>query len=330
LRLAGALASMPGVAAALADGTITRAHAERLARAGGGVRVGAFADGGEELLVRLAGELDGHGFERAVAYWVQLADDAAEADARARDDARSLSMAQTTDGWWLDGCMTRTAGAEVLDALRRIGDELFAADWRRARERLGREPAAAELERTPAQRRHDALVVMARRAMTAPAGARLPRPLVTIHVGGDQAMFGRLCELSDGTVIAPGELLALLPTADVETAVFEPSGRVRVNPRTRLFRGAERRAVEIRDRYCTFDGCREPAERCDVDHIVPYEEGGPTEQSNGWLRCPPHHPGRRRDQPWLHPPEPDPGPSDRDPPDPDSLDRAPPEPLDSS
>jgi hypothetical protein len=300
VRLAPALVSMPAVAAALAEGSITRAHAERLARAGGGARAVAFAGGGEELLVRLAGELDGHGFERAVAYWVQMADDdAAEVDARARDDARGLTMATTTGGWWLDGRMTRTAGAEVAEALRRIGEELFAADWHRARERLGRDPVASDLERTPAQRRHDALVVMARRAVAAPPGARLPRPLLTIHVGGDQAMFGRLCELSDGTVLTPGEVLPHLMVGDLERVVFEAPDRVRVSERSRLFRGAERRAVEIRDRYCTFDGCHVPAERCDVDHIVPYSKGGPTTQDNAWPRCPPHHPGRRRDQPWL-------------------------------
>jgi hypothetical protein len=322
LRLARALASMPRVAAALASGSITRAHAERLARAGGGPRAAAFADGGEELLVGWAGTLDAHGFERAVAYWVQLADDdAAEADARARDDARALSLVQSPDGWWLDGRMNRTAGTEVAEALRRISDELFAADWQRARQRLARAPAATELERTPAQRRHHALVVMARRALAAPPGTRPPRPLLTIHLGSDQAMLGRLCELSDGTVLTPGEVLPHLTVGDLERALFEPPDRVRVSERTRLFRGAERRAVEIRDRYYTFDGCHTPAERCDIDHTVPDSEGGPTSQRNGSLRCPPHHPGRRRDQPWHHPPQPDP---------PDPPDPHPPEPLDSS
>ena len=37
--------------------------------------------------------------------------------------------------------------------------------------------------------------------MAAPPGARLPGPLVVVHLGGDDALFGRLCELADGTVI---------------------------------------------------------------------------------------------------------------------------------
>ena len=156
----------------------------------------------------------------------------------------------------------------------------------------------ADLERTGAQRRHDALVVMARRALAAPAGGRLPRPLLTIHLDGP-TLFGRLCEITDGTALSPSEALQLLPVADRERVVHEAPDRVRVSERIRLFRGAERRAVEVRDRYCTFPGCRVSAEDCDIDHIVPYARGGRTRQENGRAVCERHHPGRRRHQPWL-------------------------------
>jgi hypothetical protein len=72
------------------------------------------------------------------------------------------------------------------------------------------------------------------------------------------------------------------------------------------------RAVElkgVRDRYCTDPGCHVPADDCDVDHVIPYADGGPTTQENGRLRCPQRHRGRRRSQPWLaeehEPAEPD-------------------------
>ena len=43
--------------------------------------------------------------------------------------------------------------------------------------------------------------------------------------------------------------------------------------RRRFFRGALRRAIEVRDRRCTHpSGCDVPAERCDIDHIVPLAE----------------------------------------------------------
>jgi hypothetical protein len=62
----------------------------------------------------------------------------------------------------------------------------------------------------------------------------------------------------------------------------------------RLFAGATRRAVEVRDLFCTHESCDVPYERCDIDHIERYEHGGPTVQANGRVRCPAHNPGRRR------------------------------------
>ncbi|MBI2169115.1 MAG: HNH endonuclease [Actinobacteria bacterium] len=67
-----------------------------------------------------------------------------------------------------------------------------------------------------------------------------------------------------------------------------------VGVRRRLFSGATRRAVEVRDRFCTGFGCDEPASRCDVDHVVPYAAGGLTVQANGRVACPAHNPGRRK------------------------------------
>ncbi|HUZ10815.1 MAG TPA: HNH endonuclease signature motif containing protein, partial [Acidimicrobiales bacterium] len=47
----------------------------------------------------------------------------------------------------------------------------------------------------------------------------------------------------------------------------------------RLFAGATRRAVELRDRECTHPYCDRPAPGCEVDHIVPFGAGGPTTQA---------------------------------------------------
>ena len=51
-----------------------------------------------------------------------------------------------------------------------------------------------------------------------------PRPLYTVLVGYE-TFAGRLCELDDGTVIAPGLLLGDLSKADIERVVFDaPTG----------------------------------------------------------------------------------------------------------
>jgi len=50
-----------------------------------------------------------------------------------------------------------------------------------------------------------------------------------------------------------------------------------------------RRAVIARDRCCAFPGCTQPPAGCDVHHIVPRAQGGPTKLSNLLLLCHFHH-----------------------------------------
>lgn len=42
----------------------------------------------------------------------------------------------------------------------------------------------------------------------------------------------------------------------------------------------QRRHVELRDLTCIFPGCRAPAAQCDIDHTIPYSEGGATSVEN--------------------------------------------------
>ena len=47
---------------------------------------------------------------------------------------------------------------------------------------------------------------------------------------------------------------------------------------TRAYRPPDlmRHLVNIRQRTCAFPGCRRPAERCDLDHTTPFDQGGRT------------------------------------------------------
>src|SRR4029450_421818 len=102
-----------------------------------------------------------------------------------------------------DGYLTPLAAAAVNGALDRIEGELFTADWAAAKAIHGDDNTTTPLARPAPQRRHDALVEMATRALTAPGDGKRPAPLVTVMV--DFATFaGRGCELAAGTVIAPG------------------------------------------------------------------------------------------------------------------------------
>jgi hypothetical protein len=129
---------------------------------------------------------------------------------------------------------------------------------------------------------------MAQRSATRTGRRRPARPLFSVLVG-DRA-FTDLCELANGTIITPHQLAPWLDTADLQTVLFDgPSTVISVSKR-RTFTGALRRAIEVRDRHCQHpSGCDTPAQDCDVDHIIPHRNGGPTSQFNGRMQCPPHN-----------------------------------------
>jgi len=47
--------------------------------------------------------------------------------------------------------------------------------------------------------------------------------------------------------------------------------------------------ITARDRRCRFPGCRQPSRICDIDHAIPWEEGGTTSRENLGLLCRRHH-----------------------------------------
>jgi hypothetical protein len=50
-----------------------------------------------------------------------------------------------------------------------------------------------------------------------------------------------------------------------------------------------RKALVERDGHCVFPGCRAHARRCEAHHVVPWEQGGPTDITNLALLCLAHH-----------------------------------------
>ncbi len=52
---------------------------------------------------------------------------------------------------------------------------------------------------------------------------------------------------------------------------------------------AMRAAAFARDGTCIFPGCMRSAEQCQLDHRIPYDEGGPTTVSNLYSLCAHHH-----------------------------------------
>ena len=284
-RLGRTLRHLPRCAEAWREGRIGADQARAIASARRH-RTEASMARDEEMLVSQAAAMGFEDFFRALGYWKQLADpegaDAADEDRRA---ARNVYLESSFTGMWL-GQMTLdpVSGSIVAGELNRLEHELFEADCAEARERLGRTPRIDELARDGGQRRADALVEMATRSRTAPADGIRPAPLFSVLVGYE-TVHGRICELENGTVLAPSSLEPWMQSAYFERAIFSLGTRVDVSVRARLFTGGTRRAIELRDRICTHPYCYEPAETCEADHIQPYAEGGPTTQENGRLLC---------------------------------------------
>jgi hypothetical protein len=63
--------------------------------------------------------------------------------------------------------------------------------------------------------------------------------------------------------------------SDPDTGQAISNGITRRRPTT-----GQRRYVQARHPVCVFPGCRMPAVDCDLDHRIPYGEGGPTLTAN--------------------------------------------------
>ncbi len=87
----------------------------------------------------------------------------------------------------------------------------------------------------------------------------------------------------------------------IASAASRPPNR---DPTARLPGAPLRRWIAIRDRQCTFPGCRVPAHVCQPDHILEHSYGGPTTDRNLGAACGADHP-LRHDGGWrVHQPAP--------------------------
>ena len=290
LRVGRGLRSMPLMEAACAAGDATVAHADVLVRAKTPSTEDAYRRD-EAMLVDHATGMRFDRFQRAVAYWFQTNGEE-EADKRAarQVEGRRFEFPRGFGGCFFpDGMLDPVNGSIVANELHRLEEVLFHADWHEAKDRLGRKPLVGELRRTAAQRRADALVEMAIRSATAPADGRRPEPLFTVFVGYE-TFAGRLCQLANQTVVPPGQLAGWLDQAWIERVVFDsPSRVIDVGAQRRIFSGATRRAVVLRDGQCSHELCDMPADWCQIDHVHRWADGGPTTVANGRLACGHHN-----------------------------------------
>ena len=216
---------------------------------------------------------------RAVTYWRQAVNDAAfERDAESLHDLRRIHFSKTFEGMGrLDGWLDPISFDLVKAALE-----------------AATPPPAAGDKRSPAQRRADALVDLARQVLD---DGRLPenggeKPHLMVMITLDQlAGHGQIQgETLDGTILARTDLQRLACDCSISRLVFGPGSELLdIGRKTRVIPPALRRAVIARDRHCQDPGCFRPARWCDVDHIISWLDGGETRLTNLQLLCRHHH-----------------------------------------
>jgi hypothetical protein len=200
------------------------------------------------------------------------------AEARARA-GRGLTLSAAGDGRVrISGCLDAEGAAVVTAAM----DPLCSP----------RQGPAGD-DRTLPQRRADALVEVCQLALRTDQlpdhGGQRPQLVVTVpfDVLGGQLGMGML---DTGEALSAAAVRRLACDAGILPAVLGGQGQVLdLGKMRRLFTGALRRALALRDGGCAFPACDRPARWCDGHHILPVSLGGPTSIDNGVLVCGFHH-----------------------------------------
>lgn len=144
--------------------------------------------------------------------------------------------------------------------------------------------------RTADQRRADALTELALNHLglstdSVEAPSRGLRPTVAVTVALSTLLgLDEHCGELDGHGPIPAALARALAGDQTgtwrrlvtdERGVLLDYGRSTYRPPADL-----RRFVQARDRICRFPGCSHPANRCELDHLVRWADGGTTDQAN--------------------------------------------------
>jgi hypothetical protein len=99
-----------------------------------------------------------------------------------------------------------------------------------------------------------------------------------------------ICEYADGSPVKIADALTAACRAELHPILI--SGRtlpISVGRTVRAVTPAQRRALRAVYATCAIPGCDTTSVRCDVHHIVPWDQGGPTDLANLIPLCSRHH-----------------------------------------
>jgi hypothetical protein len=228
-------------------------------------------------VVRLLEPLDVRDTITATQRWVQRAKIELALDGKLPEEpARTMHLSPMLDGRGkLDASLDPAAFDVARTALR-----------------LAERRDAEGEDRTPAQRRADALVDLCRHFLDhqqVKVGGR-HRPHVNVVIDHEHLQDGQGGRTLEGAPLDPAAMGALLCDANIHRVIRQGGSSILDYGRaTRSIPPAVYTSLVLRDVGCRFPGCDRPASWTEGHHLWHWEHGGPTNLGNLVLLCSHHH-----------------------------------------
>jgi Domain of unknown function (DUF222) len=279
LRVAHALEKLPGVSEAMRKGDISYSKVRAVTRV-------ATPDNESQLLTIAQGGTAAQ-VERVVRAWRKIDAQTEREHARYQQSERSLRVYTDDDGMVVvRGRLSPEVGAVLMKALEAAGEVLY-------KEEKNVEPEHLDEERSPEQRKADALELVAKSALASglDPGSSAERYQVVVHV--DESVLQNpenpgqsVLELGTGVSAETSRRLAC--DASVVEMKHDAEGNVLdVGRKRRTIPVAIRRALDARDPTCVWPGC--DGRFVHGHHVKFWAEGGETKLDNLCNLCSRHH-----------------------------------------
>ena len=280
--LANQLQHLPVTQAALLNGSLSNAQAVEVAR-------GAIvAPNTETQLLNLAKHATVRDLRDATSRVVAAATDEAERHRQVHKSRYFKSWTDLDGSFNVRGRMTVANGALVMAALKPIQDEIFKA---------ARKSGAHE---RPEAYAADALMALCEKATTSDSGAGAsktkstrPNAVINIRVDMDALKRGRtehgeICEIAGVGPIPVATATEYLGEAFLKLLVLDGTDIRTIAHMGRAIPAKLLTGLEERDRVCQVPTC-DMTMGLEIDHIVPFAEGGAASLENLVRLCKRHH-----------------------------------------
>jgi len=280
--LANQLQHLPVTTAALLSGDLSGTQAVEVAR-------GAIvAPNTETQLLNLSKHATVRDLRDATNRVVAAASDEAERHRQIHKSRFFKSWTDSDGSFNVKGRMTVANGALVMAALKPIQDEIFKSARKSGKHERPEAYAA------------DALMALCEKANNAAPAARAsgtkatrPNAMINIRIDIDalkrgHAEHGEVCEIAGVGPIPVATATEYLGEAFLKLLVVDGVDVKTVAHMGRHIPAPLRTAVEERDRLCQVPTC-DMSIGLEIDHIVPFAEGGPASLENLVRLCKRHH-----------------------------------------